>query len=444
MLKNVDINKFLKLLMIILSVVFMATSCSYNENLEDNKNSAMPQTASDEDISGYANEQRTCWQTSILSVLYKTMGEVSLGMYTKITDGALAMMMMAFAIWLSIRLLKHVSSFTEENMGEVWSEVLQKLFVCIVCGLLASSTENILFLLNSIIFPIYNAFLEFGSVILAQANEGKSGGTVTFTTKATVFMFGETWELGKPIICKAAKMTPANLSAFPDSPREMMECMICAVNERMNLGYALSFKVLRAPGVTATVIGLFILGCFTIVKLGFVFYLVDSIFKFTVIMVMLPILIMSFAFKKTKKWASFGFFTVLNSAAFMMFVAIMMAMALLAMEQVMRDNADIFVEGEDYRNFREFSVPFICLMLIGFLIVSSINIAQEVSSSLVGGSGGNNFQKKVVVIAKMVGSWITGGVSGAIGKIGVVKKAKAKAGDMKNKFLNLAGRGTEE
>lgn len=436
MIRNVDINKFLKLLMIILSVVFMATSCSYDENLEDNKNSAMPQTASDEDISGYSDEQRQCWQTGILTVLYDNMGKVAMGMYTKITDGALAMMLMAFAIWLSIRLLKHVSSFTEENMGEVWSEVLQKLFVCIVCGLLASSTENLLFVLNSIIFPIYNAFLEFGAAILAKANDGKPGGTIT--------MFGESWELGRSVICKAGNMTPANLQAFPDSPREMMECMVCAVNERMNLGYALSYKVLRAPGITATIIGLFILACFTIVKLGFVFYLVDSIFKFTVIMVMLPILIMSFAFKKTKKWATFGFLTVLNSAAFMMFIAIMMAMALLAMEQVMRDNADIFVEGENYRNFKEFSVPFICLMLIGFMIVSSINIAQEVSSSLVGGSGGSNFQNKVGGIAKMIGNWITAGVSGGLEKIATVRKAKNKLGSMKNSVLNLAGRGKDE
>lgn len=436
MTKNVDINKFLKMLMIILSVVFMATSCSYNENLEKNENSAMSQTASDEEIEGYSAEQRKCWQTGILSVLYKNMGSVALGMYTKITDGALAMMLVAFAVWLSIRLLKHVSSFTEENMGEVWSEVLQKLFICFVCGLLASSTENILFLLNSIIFPIYNAFLEFGSIILAQANDGKSGGTIT--------MFNESWELGKPVICKAAKMTPANLNAFPDAPREMMECMICAVNERMNLGYALSYKVLKAPGIMATVIGLFILACFTIVKLGFVFYLVDSIFKFTVIMVMLPILIMSFAFKQTKKWASFGFFTVLNSAAFMMFVAIMMAMALLAMEQVIRDNNTIFVEGENYQNFKEFSIPFICLMLIGFLIVSSINIAQEVSSSLVGGSGGDNFQKKVMLITKTVGGWITGGVSRVLERSAKVRKLKSKVGSVKNKVLNWAGRGEEE
>ena len=41
--------------------------------------------------------------------------------------------------------------------------------------------------------------------------------------------------------------------------------------------------------------------------------------------VMLPILIMGYPFGPTKKWLSQGFVTILNSAAFMMFMAIMIA-----------------------------------------------------------------------------------------------------------------------
>lgn len=434
-----NITKLLKLLMIILSVVFMATACSVDDTKDPGNafcESGDCSNQPDADtLDQYSAEQRSCWQTGVIDVLYDQMGKVAMGSYVKLTKGALPMMMMAFAVWLSFRLLKHVSSFTEENMAEVWTEIIQKLFICIVCGLLASSTDNLLFVLNSIIFPIYNAFLEFGSEILGTANNGNS---------KDITIFGETWTVGRKIICKASLMTPPNLVAFPESPKEMMDCMVCAVNERMNLGFALSFKVMQAPGFMAKIIGLFVLGCFTIVKLGFVFYLIDTIFKFTVMMVMLPILIMSYAFPQTKKWTKFGFETVLNSAAFMMFIAIMMTMALLAMEQVIQDNADIFVEGEDYRNFKEFSVPFMCLMMIGFLIVSSISIAQEVSQSLVGGSANAEFQKKlkgiVQKIASGVGAWLTGGLSKGVEKIAAVRKAKEKVGNIKNKLNKFAGR----
>lgn len=432
-----NINKLLKLLMIILSVVFMATACSYNDTENQGnafcESNATCQSNSDETLKQYSDEQATCWQTGVIDILYDQMGKVALGSYVKMTNGALPMMMIAFAVWLSFRLIKHVSSFTEENMAEVWTEILKKLFICIVCGMLASSTDNLLFVLNSIIFPLYNAFLEFGSQILGKANEGKSGGTLT--------LLGEEITLGKKVICTVSQITTApNLVSFPESPKEMMDCMVCAVNERMKLGYYLSFKALQAPGFMAKVIGLFVMGCFFIVRLGFVFYLIDTIFKMSIMMVLLPILIMSYAFEQTKKWVSFAFFTILNSAAFMMFIAIMMAMALLAMEQVIRDNSDIFVQHEDLKDFKEFSIPFMCLMMIGFLIVSSINIAQEVSQSLVGGSANAEFQKKLKGVIQMVGGWIKRKIPNPIGKIAAVREAKEKVANIKNKLNSWAGR----
>lgn len=401
MIKTMNINKLLKLLMIILSVVFMATACSPNN---DTNSMGTMGDSKESDADNYSAEQRKCWQTGVVDLLYDEMGKVAMGSYSKLTGGALAMMMIAFAVWLSFRLIKHVSSFTEENMAEVWTEILKKLFICIVCGLLASSTDHLLFVMNSIIFPLYNAFLEFGSEILSKANNGTAG---------TISMFGETWEVGHPVVCKAVKMEPANLVNFPAAPKQMMDCMICAVNERLNLGYAVSFKVMAAPGIMPVIIGLCILLCFTFVKLGFVFYLVDTIFKMTIMMILLPLLIMAFAFDKTKKWANFGFYTILNSAAFMMFIAIMITMALLAMEQVIKDNAAIFDAGQDYQSFKEFSVPFMCLIMIAFLLIYSVGIAQEVSGSLVGGGTDSVFQKKLKGVVKK-------GVDFLISKIPVV------------------------
>lgn len=384
-----NINKLLKLLMIILSVVFMATACSPNN---DTNSMGTMGDSTESDAETYSAEQRQCWQTGVVDLLYNEMGKVAMGSYSKLTGGALAMMMIAFAVWLSFRLIKHVSSFTEENMAEVWTEILKKLFICIVCGLLASSTENLLFVMNSIIFPLYNAFLEFGSEILAKSTNGGKAGQIS--------LFGETWSLGQPVVCTVTDMQPANLVNFPEAPKQMMDCMICAVNERLNLGYAASFKVMAAPGIMPVFIGLCILACFTFVKLGFVFYLVDTIFKMTIMMIMLPLLIMAYAFDQTKKWATFGFYTILNSAAFMMFIAIMMTMALLAMEQVIKDNSAFFDEGQDYQSFKEFSVPFMCLIMIAFLLIYSIGIAQDVSGSLVGGSTDAKFQRKLKAVVQ--------------------------------------------
>ena len=393
MFKGVNIKEILKMLLIVIFATFMLTSCSREDDSSHNDQSAMVE-GTDGDFKQMASQHRECWQTGIVDLLYENMGKVALGMYAKITDGALPLMMLAFAIWTIFRLLKFVGSFTEDSPAEIWNEIVRKMFVCLICGLIASSTTQLLWLLNTIVFPIYYAFLELGSEILNAASDGGAfkaagGGTISF--------FKEDIPASQPIMCSASGVGTASLEtlSFPEGPRTMMNCMICAVNERLSLGFYLSFKVMSGSGFMPFIIGLFILLCFTIVKLGFVFYLVDSIFRFTMMAVILPILVMSYAFKQTSGWAKTGFLTILNSAALMMFMAIMMSMALLAMEQIIGDNKDIFKDSVNEMSFTEFSIPFMCIMLIAFLIVSSVELAQQVTDSLVGGNSDSAFQRRV-------------------------------------------------
>lgn len=437
MWKSIDIGRVLKLLLVVAVSMFMLTACA-----SDEKRAAVKGDVNEQDI---AQDQATCWQDFIIDLLYDNMGKVAMGTYDKITSGALTFMMVAFAVWLSIRLLKHVSSFTEENIGETWTEIARKFFLCFACGYVASSPQQLLFFMNDIIFPVYNAFLEFSSELLAHASLGESKAN-------SIEVFGFKFTAGEPIICKlSATVTNADLSGFPESPKEMMKCMVCAMNDRMNLGLAMAYKVLKAPGFMATVIGLMIVACFTFVKLGFVFYLVDTIFRFTIMVVMLPILIMGYPFGPTKKWLSQGFVTILNSAAFMMFMAIMIAIAMLALEQIIIDNRDIFIKGTDNKAFTEFSIPFMCLLMIGFLIASSVQLAQQVTDSLVGGSsqGSFNAKAKAIIIgtAKVLGSFFTAGAVAAISKVAVgrkiianVQNGKAKIASFKNKMNSWRGR----
>lgn len=392
MFKNTDIKQVLKIMLLVLSVVFLLAACEREGagNKADASNrSALPSKYASQTDS-ISQKHRECWQTGMISLLYDNMGKVAMGMYAKITDGALPLMMVAFAVWTAFRLLRFVGSFTEDSPAEVWNEIVRKLFVCFICGYLASSTVGLLWILDKLIFPIYYAFLELGSAILSTTGDGKG----SEVSKGVISFFQEKIEVGKPVLCKAPGMGEASLTSFPSGPKEMMECMICAVNERLSLGFFLSFKVMAAPGFMSLVTGLLILLCFTFVKLGFVFYLVDSIFRFTMMATILPILVMSYAFKQTSSWAKNGFLTIINSAALMMFMAVMMAMALLAMEKIISDNSAIFGDSVNELSFAEFSVPFMCIMMIAFLIVSSISIAQQVTDSLVGGNSNSAFQKR--------------------------------------------------
>lgn len=425
--KASNISKTIKLLMIILAACFLLTACNGTETDGSNQGQGEAQTplgASGEDAGTLAKNQRQCWQSGILELLYKQMGLISFGMYEQITDGALALMMVAFAIWFSFRLMRHVSSMQEENMAEIWNEVLRQLFLCFVCGILASSSEGMVFVLNTIVFPLYYTFLEFAGEMLNAATTNTTAGVASFP------FLGEMITYGEPVRCTPGALADnKDLLNFPTAPLEMMKCMACSVNERLSPGFALSFKTLWDTGIMALLVGMFIFLIFTFIKLSFIFYLVDTLFKFTVMVAILPILIMSYAFKQTRSWATNGFKAMINSAAFMMFIAIMIAVSLLAMEEIMR-SPELGLTSDNMEevkySFKEFSIPLLCLMLLAFLMTSTMKIAQQLTDSLVGGSSDSNFQKRGAKAVAMLFKWVTFGMSEKILKMAKDSKNNIK------------------
>lgn len=150
--------------------------------------------------------------------------------------------------------------------------------------------------------------------------------------------------VAKPTLClPAAGANEATLEGFPEGPLKMMNCMICALNERLSIGNYISFRIMRSGSFWMIVNGLILLVTFMIIKLSFVFYLVDNVFKFAVIVVMLPILVLFYPFQK--KWAIFGVKTILSSAAFMMGISIMIAISMKALFEIIAQHPEIFSPG---------------------------------------------------------------------------------------------------
>jgi hypothetical protein len=455
---------------------------------------AVNKNCSDKETAAMSKEQITdCWQKAVLGGLYDLAGKATFVMYEKICTGALPFMMVAFAIWLAMRLMAHLSSFTEENPNEVWNEVLQKLFLCFACGLIANSTDTMLWVLNAVVFPVYTALLELGSAMLTST--GKDAGALA--------MFGEDipgWgdNVGSTMICKAGDLTSANAmkagsAGFPSAPKEMMSCLVCGVNTKLSVGFPIALKVMRGGegvgnSLMMILVGLIVYCSFLFVKLGFVFSLVDSIFKMAMILVIYPILIVGFPFKKTRKWVGRGFLQILTSAGFMMFVAVLMTLAILAFQTLISAKPCLFgnqalcekllasdpeviayngckadkekkltgaaldAELQECKTlhragaaktlikeqdaFEGMSVTIVVLLLSCFLLLNTVKIAKDLTGSLIGEGVSDAFQKKLETVGKLAVDWITGGA------VGLAKKLMAKGGskgkDAGNKLADAA------
>lgn len=435
--KKFDITKILRVVAMF-SLVFMLFACGGNDTVTTAVNDTDGKPVSEEEMEANAKD---CWQAAVVGTIYETTGKLTMSMYTRLTEGAMALMMVAFALWLCFRMMKHVSSFTEESPAEVWTEVSRKFFICFACGFLASSTEGVLFVLNSIIFPLYNAFLELGSAMIQNVSV-QGNGSFNYNAKVMNIPFSGEVSAQYDIVCKAGVLSKATLDGFPGEPAKMMECLTCAINERLNFGIKLGWIVMLQKGVMAFFCGLILVAVFLFVKLGFAFYLVDAIFRFAMMVMIMPILIMAYAFKPTRKWTQVGFMTILNSAAFMMCIAIVMIMIFAATQQVLIEQKEVL---EDKGSFADFSVPFIMLLLIAFLTVGSLGVAKQIADKLIGGGGQANVQKQfakaVAGIGKAVLTWVTGGIGRiALENSAKLRKMKAGADALKVKMNSWAGR----
>lgn len=420
MIKNFDILKFIRIISVI---IFSITLMSCSGEGEGKETGAAVGENIDEDA--IQKQHGECWQGNVIQFSYEVIGSSTIAIYKTISNESIPLMMIAFAMWFAFRMIIHVSSFTEENIGEFWKEIFSQFMLCFVCGMLASTSYLMMTTLNLTVFPIFNALLEFGSEMLSITSDS--------STNKYDISFGSLEAMSfKPIKCTPSADAAKYISgdAFPTAPQQMMSCMACSVNERLNIGISIAYKALATFNIVSLITGLFILGGFMIVKLGFVFSLVDSIFRLGIMVVLLPILIMAYAFKATRKWTKEGFLIMLSAGSFMTFISIIISITLMAMETLFSKNSIVFgnmasAEFWNENTFKEFSATFLCLILITFLLVQSIGIAKQMSNSLVGGGADDKFAKKLKAIVESLALFVVGLITAGSSTIAtkVFKKA---------------------
>lgn len=441
-LRALDIFKLLKTGLMILALILSLCACTTDKG----------DTISGAELEGEESEldeqQRACWQAGLLQMFYDAMSESSVKAYPNVTKSAMPFMMVAFAIWLSIRLLKHMSSVVQESAAEVWTEVGRMAVMCLFCGLLASSTNFLLYALNTFILPIYYAFLEYGSRILELSTHSES-------VDLPGQMLGETCLIyTNSLVCAAPPLTPVEYvqgkAAFPSGPADLMNCLVCATSDRMQMGFLIAKEMLGASSLTSWFAGLIIFVIFLFVKISFVTYLVDSIFRMNIVVIILPFLILAIPFKSTRRWSKQGMLTIFNSAAIMMCLAIIATMAMLAMQNIINDNIS-FLGSEDgkgevraFKQYEDFGPPMLSIILIAFLVLKSCGLAVSLANSIVGGGGSTNFQKKIAKLAAWTAKGlfllVTMGSGTTVTK--VIESSKKSSGLLKSSgfFQQIAGR----
>lgn len=418
-----NIFRILKIMLIIVGVVFFLSACDKQDNADKGEDSTMQ-------TSKASAANITCFQGAIIGILYDAGGTAAMGAYDGLTSGAMTASMIGFAMWFALEMLKYLSSFTEQNAAQEWTKVGRQFFMCLVCGFFAQSTGAALWTLNTFIFPLYFSFLELGVAVL-NLKSGESG-TITQCVAGEALTF-------QAMTCSAS-LGDVSEGGFPSGPKEMMGCMICSINSRLSLGYALSTK-LMSGGLMNWLSGLILAFVFIVIKVSFVFYLIDTVFRMTLMIVLFPLLTIAYAFQVTRRWSIEALKILLNCSALACFIGIILAMVLLAIQKVIEIYQGIGV-GADAD--ADTGPQVIVVLLLAFLVKSSLDVAKSITDGLVGGGTEANFAsqgaKILAWVAMRIASAISDGVTDPIEKALEKYEFIKKIRNMKKKIQKLANR----
>ena len=470
-LRDINIIRLLKMLCIVICTIVSLSACSQDENAQlghgsDERavaasqrfecpapggsksilNNAQPNT-DNQCVEG----SKQCIQGSIIKIFYNSLGDMAITVYKQVTsEDLLSLMVLAFSLWMAFQILRHVSATSPESIGEFWTKILRKAALCFACGYLASTPANIIYAINTFVFPIYMTLLEFASAVLSLMSE-KAQSLREFRIDGHVEPINFGLSDGG---CSIPAGTTIQMSEtqFPQQPLDMINCMACAVSDQLNAGYTIALRGLFGEGLFRFLVSLFLMAAFLIAKWGFALYLVDGIFRLVMMIIIMPFLILFYAFEQTRKWTTVGFKIILNSASVMLCMAILVSTTVMAINDLLTSDGDTYGNLDSYNNFG--TVP-LSMILIGFVVIKSTKLGVSLSDSLTGGGGNNSFQEKAAALIGTVAQYGFEAITAGFGKIATiavnhsarlramqekVQKARAKIARVKQAINHAAGR----
>ncbi len=393
-----------KILCLVLCACFMLTACA-----DETKKDEMSLVNGSESAAQVTASHNACLSGDILRVMYKDIGNMTTDVYKTLTsENLLSLVILAFTIWMAFQILQHVSSPTPESSGEFWTKVLRKAFICTICGTLASSPENILYAVNTFIFPIYTTILEFTGLIMEQLGKSPEAQTVAIALPGAFPDSGQLCEafvhsVGSCNFGNLQKIQMSTTSGFPTEPMEMMSCMACVINDRLAMGYKIAYYLLSLKiTLTTVVVAVMLLVAFTATKWGFALYLIDGIFRLNMMIIIMPFLIMFYPFEQTRKWSIKGLQIILSSAAIMMCLGLVVSMTVFAMEKLLIDKNAQIPYGE-LEQYMDFGIIAMSLLFMSFVVKQACDLAVQLAGHVTGYGGDNKFAKNITNGIKWVG-----------------------------------------
>ena len=258
-LRRLNIAHVLRVIAILLCLAFL-TAC--DEAMENNTQGA--------EASAMEQETMSCWTCSLFELAFTVVNKMTKSVIGSIANSAISLLGVCYLLWLALYLLKYIASMKEGEAQAFWKGLaVQTFFVTLGAGMLGDlargSSSSVVSLITE---PIFSGFVDTGLMII-KASGGK---------------------------------LPCGPGGTPDSG---MICLITALQGKLNQLVGVAYLALRAgPTIFIMLVGAGIYVVSLYMMVYFPILLLDCIFRYCIVIAMLPLSIVAYCFSSTRDIAA--------------------------------------------------------------------------------------------------------------------------------------------
>ncbi len=282
-------------------------------------------------VNSIASFFQTCYVCPIVDNLLDVLTTVVNQVYNGLAGRMTPLLIMLYSVWMAVFVIKYISSMKQKNIHDFYTELLKKTFVVIFVGVLVASAQGLLYVLDIIIFPLFLFFVEFAIEMINSAGAG------TNISCASTFSSME-----------ASVSSGGNLDALAGL-KAPLSCLIESLHKALEPGVTMGAKLMFVQniGFWPEFVGLFIFLFFIILDFLFPLQIFDSLFRFGIMLILLPLAILLSAFKITRHYIEKVFRYFVATMVHIAIISVIFAVCLHVVTGMMNAiNAEYFSNGQ--------------------------------------------------------------------------------------------------
>ena len=272
----------------------------------------------------YYEPVKNCFLCPIFSTMFNTVNGVTEKAITSYSDSVARVVIVAFAIWLALLILRFVSSIETKDLKDLVQAIITQAFVVALVVLILETGVSKFF--NTFVTPIYLTGQSAAQVVFTHAETSAANEQITMISEE--YKDGFSPEIGRSIIKTMTTIENA-ISKF----RALGVSIMC---------YSFTAEangILFFPNFLYLLTGVVLWTFATVLIVALPFLMIDSVFQLGVVGALMPPAIGAAAFKYTRsKYTKPVWDTFLNSMFAFVFISMVVLLLLGVLKQSLTYN----------------------------------------------------------------------------------------------------------